>query len=213
MLSKEVRLELSNKPYRNETIKTIYERHSSRVFTETPVPEEDIYEILHAANRAPSAHNQQSWRFVTIRGEMKSKLVNLISDRSVGLPRPSSVLLRMAARSIASAPLVIAVTNSGELIKRGPSLFSVEQTQGDDFFRTMEIQSSAAAIQNMLLAATSLGISTVWLGIMYLVKDEVLRLLAEPEGEFMAIIAVGYEAKQGSSPKKRPLEMVIKNLK
>jgi len=55
-----------------------------------------------------------------------------------------------------------------------------------DFFRTMEIQSSAAAVQNLLLAATSLGLGTVWLGILYLIKDDLLPFFGEPKGEFMA---------------------------
>ena len=36
-------------------------------------------------------------------------------------------------------------------------LFQVEKETAHDFFRTMEIQSSAAAVENILLAATSLA--------------------------------------------------------
>ncbi len=98
----------------------------------------------------------------------------------------------MAARSIQSAPVVIAVANTGELISHGTDLFKVDKEMAHDFFRTMEIQSSAAAVENLLLAATSLGLATVWLGILFLMKDEVLQVLGEPAGEFMAVIPVGY---------------------
>ncbi len=81
-----------------------------------------------------------------------------------------------------------------------------------DFFRTMEIQSSAAAVQNILLAATSLGLGTVWLGILYLIKDDVLRFLGEPEGEFMAVVPVGVPVKVGSGPQKHSIEMKVKML-
>ena len=47
----------------------------------------------------------------------------------------------------------------------------IEKDMAVDFFRTMEIQSSAAAVENILLAAASLGLGTVWLGILYLIKD------------------------------------------
>ena len=94
----------------------------------------------------------------------------------------------MAAKSIISAPIVIAVTNTGDLIRHGTKLFQVEKETAHDFFRTMEIQSPAAAVENILLAATSLGLGTVWLGVLYLMKDEVLRFLGEPEGEFMAVV-------------------------
>ena len=77
----------------------------------------------------------------------------------------------MAARSIAGAPAVIAIANTGDLIRHGTQLFKVEKEMAHDFFRTMEIQSSAAAVQNLLLAATSLGLATVWLGILYPVRN------------------------------------------
>ena len=83
----------------------------------------------------------------------------------------------MAARSILSAPVVVAVANTGELIRHGSELFQVDKEAARDFFRTMEIQSSAAAVENLLLAATSLGIGSVWLGILFLIKREVLDFL------------------------------------
>jgi nitroreductase len=196
----------------NETLKTIEKRHSIRSFTERPVSEEDLNAILEAANQAPSAHNQQAWRFVVVQGEKKAELAALVSSRAGDFPKASSALLRMAARSIKSASVVIAVVNTGELISHGTNLFRLNANQSLDFFRTMEIQSSAAAVQNMLLAATSLGLSTVWLGVLFLIKDEVIEFFGEPEGEFMAVIPVGYAAKESQGPGKRPLEMQVRVL-
>jgi len=198
---------------RNETLQSIFNRHSVRMFTDKQVTQDDVSTILHAANQAPSAHNQQSWRFVVLRDEKKSELVNLITANSSRFPRPTSALLRMAARSIVSAPLVIAVINTGELIQRGPELFEVDKNSARDFFRIMEIQSSAAAVENMLIAATSIGLSSVWLGILIMIQEEVLEFLENPGGEFMAVVPVGYALKISSGPKKRPLEATIKDLK
>jgi nitroreductase len=196
----------------NETLKTIRARHSIRTFTSRPVPDELITALLRSANEAPSAHNQQSWRFIVLRGEKKRGLSQFINEKSGGFPRPASVLLRMAAKSIAGAPVVIAVANTGDLIAHGTELFKVEKEMAHDFFRTMEIQSSAAAVENLLLAATSLGLGTVWLGILYLIKDDLLRFLGEPQGEFMAIVPVGYASHASSGPQKQPLEMKLKYL-
>jgi nitroreductase len=201
-----------NKYAMNETLKTIADRHSIRMFSEAPVADEQVQLILQAANKAPSAHNQQSWRFIVIGGEKKRELVDLITSKANDFPKASSVLLRMASRSIASAPLVIAVANTGDLIEHGTNLFNIQLEQSYDFFRTMEIQSSAAAVENLLLAATSFGLATVWLGILFLIKDDVLTLLGEPKGEFMAVIPVGYPAKATKGPEKRPLEMIVKYL-
>jgi nitroreductase len=196
----------------NDALRAIFERHSVRAFTDQAISDTELQTILHAANRAPSAHNQQSWRFIVLRGEKRRELAELVNARSDGFPRPSSILLRMASRSIVAAPVVVAVANTGDLIRHGSELFQVDKESARDFFRTMEIQSSAAAVENLLVAATSLGLGTVWLGILYLIKEEVLRFLGEPEGEFMAVIPVGHPAKRTEGPKKRPLETTVRFL-
>lgn len=196
----------------NETIETIRNRHSIRVFTHDVVSDELVRTLLEAANEAPSAHNQQSWRFIVIRGTRKQEMADFVSQRSVAFPRPASALLRMAARSIASAPVVIGVVNTGELIEHGTELFKVGKEMAHDFFRTMEIQSSAAAVQNLLLAATSLGLASVWLGILFLLKDEVRGFLGEPKGEFMAVVPVGYAARPSTGPQKQPLDAKVRYL-
>jgi nitroreductase len=195
----------------NETLKTIKDRRSTRTFAKEDLSDEQINVLLEAANEAPSAHNQQAWRFIVLRGKKKQDFSDLVSEGANRFPKPASALLRMGARSIASAPVVVAVTNTGDLIEHGTELFKVEKEMAHDFFRTMEIQSSAAAVQNLLLAATSLGLSTVWLGILFLMKDDVLKFLGEPGGEFMAVVPVGYASKgAGSGPKKQPFEMKVK---
>lgn len=201
-------MEDQNVFYRNETLRSIYKRHSIRMFTDRNVAEDDIMTILNAANHAPSAHNQQSWRFIVLKEEKKNELIKLVVGHSGKLPRPTSALLRMAARSIASAPVVIAVMNTGQLIQRGPDLFEMEKESARDFFRIMEIQSSAAAVENMMIAATSIGLGSVWLGILIMVQEEVLTFLGNPNGEFMAVVPVGYPVKSSSGPKKRSLDVV-----
>jgi len=204
----EMIMEDQNVFYRNETLRSIYKRHSIRMFTDRNVAEDDIMTILNAANHAPSAHNQQSWRFIVLKEEKKNELIKLVVGHSGKLPRPTSALLRMAARSIASAPVVIAVMNTGQLIQRGPDLFEMEKESARDFFRIMEIQSSAAAVENMMIAATSIGLGSVWLGILIMVQEEVLTFLGNPNGEFMAVVPVGYPVKSSSGPKKRSLDVV-----
>lgn len=196
----------------NDTLKTILERHSVRRFKDEDVGDDLVRRLLEAANRAPSAENRQSWRFLVVRGRKKAELAELCAKRAAGFPRPASVLLRMAARTITAAPVVIAVANTGDLIRHGREVFGIETGATRDFFRTMEIQSSAAAVENMLLAAVSLGLGAVWLGILFLIKDEVLALLGEPAGEFMAVVPIGHPAAATSGPKKRPLGAVVKTV-
>jgi nitroreductase len=198
-----------NDPLDNETLETIRRRHSIRQFQDLPVDDSLIKIILDAANQAPSAHNQQSWRFIVLREKKRLELSHLVAARANDFPKPSSSILRMASRCLASAPVVISVSNTGSLIAHGSELFNIDNDKSYDFFRTMEIQSSAAAVENLLLAATSLGLGSVWLGILYLMKDEVLSFLGEKKGEFMAVIPIGYPKKDQGGPQKKPLEYVL----
>ena len=190
----------------NPVLENIRDRRSVRSFNDTDISESSIQTVLQAANQAPSAHNQQSWRFIVVRGAKKQDLSVLISKKAAEFPKTSSALLRMAARSISTAPVVVAIVNTGEMIRHASDLFSLDKQKSRDFFRTMEIQSSAAAIQNMLLAATALGISSVWLGVLILIKDDVLSFLEETEGELMAVVPLGYSGKKGTPPSKKSLE-------
>lgn len=196
----------------NEALATIARRRSVRAFDGRPVAPGLVDALIEAANQAPSAHNSQSWRFLVLGPEKKRELAALVSTRSLEFPRPTNVLLRMAARTIVSAPVVIAVANTGELMRHGAALFPIAGEQNRDFFRTMEIQGSAAAVQNLLLAATALGLGAVWLGILYLMKGEVLELLGEPQGEFMAVIPVGYGSAPAKGPKKLAADQIARYL-
>ena len=57
-----------------------------------------------------------------------------------------------------------------------------------------------------------MGLATVWLGILFLIKDEVLQMLGEPAGEFMAVVPVGYAVRESSGPGKEPVELKVRYL-
>lgn len=192
----------------NETIRVISARRSRRIFAFREVSEHDLLTILRAANQAPSAHNQQSWRFMVARGESKQRLAALARGKANEFPRPYSTLLRMAAKTISSAPVVVVVVNSGKFERPG-ALELGPFVGGNNFISIMEIQSSAAAVQNMLLAAESLGLASVWLGILSLLKEEIFSLVGDGKGEFLAVVPIGYALGRAVPPHKKPLEYVV----
>ena len=193
-------------------LENIRNRRSVRLFDDKDISESDLQTVLQAANHAPSAHNQQPWRFIIVSGTKKQNLASLVSKKAAEFPKTSSALLRMASRSISSAPVIVGVVNTGEMITHATDLFSLDKKNAHDFFRTMEIQSTAAAIQNLLLAASALGISSVWLGALILIKDDVLSFFEETDGEFMAVVPLGYSEKVRTMPPKKSLEAKIKYL-
>lgn len=183
-------------------------RRSIRVFEDKDVPDEDIKKILEAGNLAPSAHNKQSWKFVVIRGDSKKKLATMINELSELFPKKSRLLLRMASKSINSSPVVIAVLSTGELVEEVADFGEEYKRDIEKFFKEMEVQSASAAVQNMLLQATELGLGSVWLGIVVLVAPQIECFLGI-EGKLLAMIPIGYPSKSYVPPKKKSLTDVV----
>lgn len=183
-------------------------RRSIRVFEDKDVSNEDIKKILEAGNLAPSAHNKQSWKFVVIRDNSKKKLATMINELSELFPKKSRLLLRMASKSINSSPVVIAVLSTGELVQEVSDFGEEYKRDIEKFFREMEVQSASAAVQNMLLQATELGLGSVWLGIVVLVAPQIECFLGI-EGKLLAMIPIGYPSKSYVPPKKKSLTDVV----
>ena len=118
-----------------ELQEVLQRRRSIRKYTEEPVSKEDIDLLMHAAMSGPSACNKTPWEFY------------VVTDEAV-LEK-----LRNASRySKIYAPLAIVVC--GSLSRALPSQLA-----------PYWIQDCSAATENILLAATDLGLGTVWCGI------------------------------------------------
>ncbi len=101
------------------------------------------------------------------------------------------------------------LTVSGRIIREAPVCIGVFLDTEVSYHREKDVQAIGACIQNMLLAAHCMGLGTVWLGEIMKNKDKVEEILKVPENyDFMALIAVGYPAREGRSSR-RPLEEVI----
>lgn len=130
----------------NEVIENIKARRSVRVYTAQQVSEEDLRIILEAATYAPSGMHLETWHFTAIQNNDKLvKLNNLIKGAFA-----KSEDIRLQERGHNSnyccyyhAPTLIIVSN--------------ESTQ---WWAGMDC---ACAIENMFLAATSLGIASCWI--------------------------------------------------
>jgi nitroreductase len=61
-----------------QTLEAIAQRRSIRKFKDTPVTDEQIRALLHAATLAPSGKNRQPWRFVVVRGEKRAEMIQVM---------------------------------------------------------------------------------------------------------------------------------------
>ncbi len=143
----------------------IMTRRSIRAYTDRPVSEESVTQLLRAAMAAPSAKNQQPWHFVVVRDR---DLLEAIARST-----PYSGMTR-------DAQLAVVVCAAAD--ERDPGYWP---------------QDCAAATENLLLAANTLGLGAVWLGFYPLPERvEALRgLLGIPEDVVpFSVVPVGYPA-------------------
>jgi len=118
-----------------ETLDAIKKRCSLKNHLSTrEVEPEKIQKVLEAATLAPSARNMQPWRFIVVRG--KHAVESLVSE---------------------------AFMDANATVKRAPVVIVVCSRRDDDISRDGKeyyLFDSGLAMENMLLAATDLGLVT-----------------------------------------------------
>jgi len=162
-------------------------RRSVRKFKrEEPVSDKDIRKILEAAVEAPTAGNEQCWRFFVLRDpEIKKRIATEAGHQLF----------------IDQAPVAIVVAADLDVASR---------KYGDRGRNTYALQDTAAAVENILLAAGALGYGSCWVGAFE--EKVAARILDLPESvRPLAIIPIGIpDEPTGPKPARRKLEEVVK---
>jgi len=182
------------------------ERRSVRKYQARPVPQKLIKEVLLAAGWAPSAHNAQPWRFIVlVDPNVKSQLAEAMADAWAADMAKDGVSIehetfKLRVERFATAPALVLACLSMENMAKFPD----EERQRCE--RDLAMQSLAAALQNLLLAAHSLGLGACWFCAPAFCKETVRRVLEIPdEVEPEALIAIGYPAEEPPTPPRKKL--------
>ena len=148
-----------------DIIEAIKSRQSIRRYKPDPVKEEYLQTVLDAARRAPSWHNTQCWRFIVVRDPaVKAELAETLS--SIYPKNPSVDAIR-------NAPIIIVAC--ALLKKTGFTKTGEPATAKGDWY----MFDVALAMQNLVLAACSLGLGTVHVG--YFDDKKAAEILGLPE--------------------------------
>ena len=181
-------------------------RRSVRKYQARPVPQQLIKEVLLAAGCAPSAHNAQPWRFIVlVDPQVKRRLADTMANAwAADIAKDGSKVepetFKLRVERFATAPALVLACLSME----GMAKFSDRGRQRCE--RDLALQSLAAALQNLLLAAHSLGLGACWFGAPAFCKERTREVLEIPdEVEPEALIAIGYPAEEPSAPPKKQL--------
>ncbi len=196
-------------------------RRSIRRFKEDPVPKSDIEKMVYAASLAPSGGNLQPWHFLAITDlNRRDEMVNIIHDDGVAFFRRVSEKIPMRyivpALVFSTAPLVFVVLSTPFPLEKD-MYFSFFQQHHDLHGRDIDqyggfvnVQSAAAAIQNLLLTAYALGYGSCWLRVPFYAKDKLEKFLdVEKPWEILALVPVGKADHQPTPPPRKELEEIL----
>lgn len=188
-------------------------RRTVRVYGGEPVPDETVWRLLKAAVLAPSAHNSQPWRFVVVESaEARRRLAEAMAqawERDLAAdgvdPAIAASWLGFSRRRFGEAPVVIVACLTMAEMDRYPD----EVRQRAEY--VMGVQSVAAAIENLLLAAAHMGLGACWTCAPLFAPDVVRRQLDLPaDWEPQAAITLGYPQGERRYRDRKPLEAVVR---
>lgn len=173
----------------NDVLQTIKRRRSIRAYKREQIKQEELDRIIEAGMYAPSGHNTQPWYFTVIQDR---KIIDLINVEA------KKFMVSLDNEWIKNA----GKNPEYDITYKAPTLIVIS---GKKDAITYKID-CCAATQNMLIAAESLNIGSIWLGfVLFGLKDEVNKKICIPEGyEPLYSIALGYKAMdtQPEAPKR-----------
>ncbi len=174
--------ESGDKALTNEVIRCLMERRSIRDFTDEPVPRTLLDVITRAGVYAPCGRNMQTWRFTVIRSR---KRIAEFKETAGAVAHRNRVYFYGFNEPAA----LIIITDD----RRNPNW----------------MKNGSCAAENMMLAAHSLGLGSVWINVLSDICDEpeiraLLDSLDIPQNHsVIATLAIGWPKEAGKLPTKK----------
>lgn len=167
-----------------EFFEVIKNRRSIRSFKNQALPPEAISQLIDAARLAPSAGNAQSWAFVLVTKPETKRALAEAAFRQKWLEDAAAVFVVCADLNRAEE------SYSG----RGKTLYCIQDT--------------SAAVENILLAATALGLGACWMGAFH--EEEIGKVINAPGGmRPVALIPVGVPDESPRARSRRSASEVV----
>lgn len=197
---------------------TIRKRKSIRRFKPDPVPTSAIEKMVYAASLAPSGGNMQPWHFVAVTDTQKrDEMVQIVHDEwvALSLKAPQSPRSLVASLVFSQAPLVFVVLMSPFPLEKDPLFQLFKKERGitgciERYGGFVNVQSTAAAVQNIVLTAYELGYGACWLRVPYYAKDKLEQCLnVMSPWEILALIPVGIPDHNPTKPPRKSVKDIL----
>jgi nitroreductase len=160
-------------------LEAIRKRYSCRAYQDKNIEKEKLNQILDAARLAPSAKNQQDWRFVVLTDkEKKHKLVEAANNQT---------FMENAGA------IIVACSVSSEVMRCGQAVGPIDV---------------AIALEHICLQAAQLGLATCWIGSFYPDKVRPIVGIPQ-DVAIIELMALGYPSDKQKEPKREPMEKIV----
>lgn len=154
-----------------ELSEAIKQRHSCRTYLPSPITDEKIKQIVEAGRLAPSSKNAQQWKFVCIKTETESHDIAKMLENYY-IQNKDNPEVKMGASSVYA---------TGKTLEQCPAIIlvftdceNIDRTKVED---TSAILSIGAAVENMMLTATDMGLGCLWIADTYYVHKELAEYI------------------------------------
>lgn len=178
----------------NEVINAIKSRRSVRSYKNDVLSKDILQQIIEAGCYAPTGHNAQPWHFSAIQDRELLDEVNV------------------KAKAVMSGAPIDWIQNIGknpnvDIMHKAPVLILISSKEGAISGKT----DCVAAMENMMIAAESLGIASCWIGfVTFIFSDaDMMKKLGVPEGyEPQQAAVFGYQEGAKKEPPARKTDVV-----
>jgi len=175
-------------------------QRACRDFSNRPVDDDDVARVLDAATYAPSAENRQPWVFVVVRDDATRAQIHDLTLRAWQGGARAGATQRLDASLLADVDHGIA----GGGYRRAPVLVVVA-ADGERAYPSTFGSSIFPATQNLLLAATALGLGSALTTITTAFTDGLRALLGLPDYVVpLAVVPLGHPARPLGPPRREP---------
>lgn len=167
-------------------IEAINSRRSIGKMRQEPPTRDQIEGLLQAAIQAPNHHETQPWRFFVLAGKAREELGEIMMEN-----------LRQKMSETASDKAKAALEKERHKPLRSPVLIvtACQHTADNRAVEIEDLEATAAATQNILLAAEEMGLATIWRTGDAAYNDKVKAWLGlQPQDQIVGIVYVGYAA-------------------
>lgn len=199
-------------------IKVIQDRRSVRNFTDEPIADQDLDMILEAARLAPSGENAQPWRFIVVKDELMRKKMGAIAGGGSSRRFTAEFVTKKMQERFANLEDEAKKQAAFQKLTTGQvSAFMAEAPVNlvvcgkKDVWDTP--YDTSAAIENILLMVTALGLGACWVIAPCIdVRDEdrIKGLLGIPEGfKAVSILSIGHPARAHKPRPRLPLKELV----